>query len=397
MGLNDTPSGERVHIGIFGKRNAGKSSLINALTNQKTAIVSDVKGTTTDPVYKAMEILPLGPVVIIDTPGTDDVGELGSMRIKAAKKVLEKTDIALVAADEGRLTAEDSDIISEIKKRNIPYIIVYTKSDIYKNTELPQGENAIAVSAETGENIGKLRELIASVCGDNTENKRIVGDLISKGDVILLVIPIDSSAPKGRLILPQQQVIRDILESGAFPVVTRDTELAECFDKLKAPPALVITDSQAFKKVAETVPEDIMLTSFSILMARYKGILKQTALGAAAADKLKDGDTVLISEGCTHHRQCEDIGTVKIPKWLEKYTGKTLNYKFTSGREFPDVLDGIDLVVHCGGCMLNEREVCSRMKIAQEQNIPMTNYGILIAYMNGILKRSVEIFKDIKL
>lgn len=397
MGLNDTPRGERVHIGIFGKRNAGKSSLINALTNQKTAIVSDVKGTTTDPVYKAMEILPLGPVVIIDTPGTDDVGELGSMRVKAAKKVLEKTDIALVAADEGRLTAEDSDIISEIKKRDIPYIIVYTKSDIYKNAELPQGENAIAVSAETGENIGRLRELIASVCGDNTENKRIVGDLISKGDVILLVIPIDSSAPKGRLILPQQQVIRDILESGAFPVVTRDTEIADCFDKLKAPPALVITDSQAFKKVVEIVPADIKLTSFSILMARYKGILKQTALGAAAADKLKDGDTLLISEGCTHHRQCEDIGTVKIPKWLEKYTGKTLNYKFTSGREFPDDLSGIDLVVHCGGCMLNEREVCSRMRIAREQNIPMTNYGILIAYMNGILKRSVEIFKDIKL
>lgn len=391
MGLNDTPRGERVHIGIFGKRNAGKSSLINALTNQKTAIVSDVKGTTTDPVYKAMEILPLGPVVIIDTPGTDDVGELGSMRVKAAKKVLEKTDIALVAADEGRLTAEDSDIISEIKKRDIPYIIVYTKSDICKNAELPQGENAIAVSAETGENIGKLRELIASVFGGNTDDKRIVGDLISKGDVILLVIPIDSSAPKGRLILPQQQVIRDILESGAFPVVTRDTELADCFDKLKAPPALVITDSQAFKKVAETVPEDIMLTSFSILMARYKGILKQTAQGAAAVEKLKDGDTVLISEGCTHHRQCEDIGTVKIPKWLEKYTGKTLNYKFTSGREFPDDLTGIDLVVHCGGCMLNEREVCSRMRIAEEQNIPMTNYGILIAYMNGILKRSLLI------
>lgn len=391
MGLNDTPRGERVHIGIFGKRNAGKSSLINALTNQKTAIVSDVKGTTTDPVYKAMEILPLGPVVIIDTPGTDDVGELGSMRVKAAKKVLEKIDIALVAADEGRLTAEDSDIISEIKKRDIPYIIVYTKSDICKNAELPQGENAIAVSAETGENIGKLRELIASVFGGNTDDKRIVGDLISKGDVILLVIPIDSSAPKGRLILPQQQVIRDILESGAFPVVTRDTELADCFDKLKAPPALVITDSQAFKKVAETVPEDIMLTSFSILMARYKGILKQTAQGAAAVEKLKDGDTVLISEGCTHHRQCEDIGTVKIPKWLEKYTGKTLNYKFTSGREFPDDLTGIDLVVHCGGCMLNEREVCSRMRIAEEQNIPMTNYGILIAYMNGILKRSLLI------
>lgn len=391
MGLNDTPRGERVHIGIFGKRNAGKSSLINALTNQKTAIVSDVKGTTTDPVYKAMEILPLGPVVIIDTPGTDDVGELGSMRVKAAKKVLEKTDIALVAADEGRLTAEDSDIISEIKKRDIPYIIVYTKSDICKNAELPQGENAIAVSAETGENIGKLRELIASVFGGNTDDKRIVGDLISKGDVILLVIPIDSSAPKGRLILPQQQVIRDILESGAFPVVTRDTELADCFDKLKAPPALVITDSQAFKKVAETVPEDIMLTSFSILMARYKGILKQTAQGAAAVEKLKDGDTVLISEGCTHHRQCEDIGTVKIPKWLEKYTGKTLNYKFTSGREFTDDLTGIDLVVHCGGCMLNEREVCSRMRIAEEQNIPMTNYGILIAYMNGILKRSLLI------
>lgn len=391
MGLNDTPRGERVHIGIFGKRNAGKSSLINALTNQKTAIVSDVKGTTTDPVYKAMEILPLGPVVIIDTPGTDDVGELGSMRVKAAKKVLEKTDIALVAVDEGRLTAEDSDIISEIKKRDIPYIIVYTKSDICKNAELPQGENAIAVSAETGENIGKLRELIASVFGGNTDDKRIVGDLISKGDVILLVIPIDSSAPKGRLILPQQQVIRDILESGAFPVVTRDTELADCFDKLKAPPALVITDSQAFKKVAETVPEDIMLTSFSILMARYKGILKQAAQGAAAVEKLKDGDTVLISEGCTHHRQCEDIGTVKIPKWLEKYTGKTLNYKFTSGREFPDDLTGIDLVVHCGGCMLNEREVCSRMRIAEEQNIPMTNYGILIAYMNGILKRSLLI------
>lgn len=397
VGLNDTPSGERVHIGIFGKRNAGKSSLINALTNQKTAIVSDVKGTTTDPVYKAMEILPLGPVVIIDTPGTDDVGELGSMRVKAAKKVLEKTDIALVAADEGRLTEEDDGIIAEIKKRNIPYIIVYTKSDICKAPELPQGENAIAVSAETGKNIGRLRELIASLRSESAEDKHIVSDLITAGDVILLVIPIDSSAPKGRLILPQQQVIRDILEAGAYPFVTRDTELAESFNKLKTPPALVITDSQAFKKVAEIIPQDTVLTSFSILMARYKGILKQTAVGAAAVENLKDGDTVLISEGCTHHRQCEDIGTVKIPKWLEKYTGKKLNYKFTSGREFPDDLSGIDLVVHCGGCMLGGREVCSRMRTAEEQNIPMTNYGILIAYMNGILKRSVEIFNDIKI
>ncbi len=394
MGLNDTPSGERVHIGIFGRRNAGKSSLINAITGQKLAIVSDVKGTTTDPVYKAMELLPIGPVMLIDTPGTDDEGTLGEERVKAAKRVLAKTDIAILAAEGGSLSKEDNELLDIIKKKNIPYVIVYTKSDVTANIKL-SAENEIAVSAETGENIKELKELIASRFVSDNGGKHLAADLIKPHETAVLVVPVDSSAPKGRLILPQQQVIRDILEADGYSLVTREYCLKEALASLSQKPALVITDSQAFERVAKDVPCDIKLTSFSILMARYKGILKQCVKGAAGVDRLKDGDTVLISEGCTHHRQCEDIGTVKLPRWIENHTGKKLEFKFSSGREFPEDLSGISLAVHCGGCMLSPGEMRYRLETAEQQNVLMTNYGILIAYIHGILKRSVEIFPDI--
>ena len=393
MGLNTTPSGERVHIGIFGKRNAGKSSLINALTNQKLAIVSDVMGTTTDPVYKAMELLPLGPVMIIDTPGIDDSGELGGQRVAKSYQVLNKTDIALIVIGESKPDDDDKKLIGRIKEKNIPYIIVYNKCDLHNVA--PSGENEIAVSAEKGTNINELRELIAKRSKCEGSENHIVSDLLKSSDIAVLVVPIDSAAPKGRLILPQQQTIRDILEAGAISVVTRETELTDALASLGRKPAMVITDSQAFKKVSADTPDDIKLTSFSILMARHKGILEQTVKGVTAVEKLGDGDKVLISEGCTHHRQCDDIGSVKLPKWITAHTGKKLEFEFSSGTGFPEDLSRYKLIVHCGGCMLNEREVKYRMRCAERQNVPMTNYGILIAYMNGILKRSVEIFPDI--
>ena len=390
MSLNNTPSSERIHIGIFGSRNAGKSSLINALTAQNIAIVSDVLGTTTDPVFKAMELLPLGPVVIIDTPGLDDEGELGKMRIKKALEVLDKTDIAVLVVDTLKGMEEtDKELIEKFKEKNIPYVIAFNKSDLSEDKK-PE-ENVLYVSAKTGKNIDALKEKIALLKPQN-EEKRLVADLIGAGDIVVLVTPIDESAPKGRLILPQQQTIRDILDSGAISVVCREHELEATLSALSKAPALVITDSQAFKLVDSIVPSTIALTSFSILFARKKGDLKTLSDGAEAIQKLKDGDTVLLCEGCTHHRQCGDIGTVKLPNWIKKFTRKDLNFEFTSGTEFPEDLSKYALIIHCGGCMLNEKAVKARMEKAKMQNVPITNYGTAIAFVNGILKRSIEMF-----
>ena len=394
MGLNQTPSSERIHIGIFGKRNAGKSSIINAITGQNLAIVSDVKGTTTDPVLKTMELLPLGPVVVIDTPGLDDEGELGALRIQKAYQMLNKTDIAVLVVDGVQgMTAEDIQILSRIKQKNIPYVVVLNKKDLMDGPSSTLGK-AICVSAKTGEGIHELKEMIGACAEKSDASKKIVSDLLAPLDFVVLVIPIDSSAPKGRLILPQQQTIRDILDAGAVPVVVKDTELEQMLEKLQAQPRLVITDSQAFGKVAKIVPCDIPLTSFSILMARYKGDLKSVVNGAVAIDLLEDGDKVLISEGCTHHRQCEDIGTVKIPRWLKEHTGKDVQLEFTSGTEFPDDLSSYKMIIHCGGCMLNEREMKYRLKCAEDAGVPMTNYGTAIAHMKGILKRSIAPFAE---
>lgn len=405
MSLNNTPSADRTHIGIFGRRNAGKSSVINAITGQNLAIVSDVKGTTTDPVLKAMELLPLGPVVMIDTPGLDDDGELGALRIQKAYQVLNKTDIAVLVIDGSvGMTKEDEQILARIKEKEIPYVIVMNKADLVSaSTPAPDAEaNAaiasipqdriIRVSTVTNENIYELKELIARQAPKEDENKRIVGDLLNPLDLAVLVVPIDSAAPKGRLILPQQQTIRDILEAGAIPVVSRESELPQALASLNRKPKLVITDSQAFEKVSKDTPEEIPLTSFSILFARYKGNLKTVVHGARALDSLKDGDTILISEGCTHHRQCEDIGTVKLPNWVRKHTGKDLNFAFTSGTEFPLDLSAYQLIIHCGGCTLNEREMKYRLKCAEDAGVPMTNYGIAIAHMHGILERSIAPF-----
>ncbi len=392
--MNETPKGERLHIGIFGLRNAGKSSVINALTKQELAIVSEIKGTTTDPVQKAMEILPIGPVVIIDTPGLDDVGELGEKRIEKAYQVLRKTDIALIVTDSAdELTDAEKKIIDEIEKRGIKYIIVYNKIDILKARNCSDSE--ICVSAKTGEGIKELTERIAELAGKGAEEKYIAADLVEPGDTAVLVVPIDSAAPKGRLILPQQQTIRDLLERGAICTVCRDNELERTFESLAKRPKIVITDSQAFKKVSEVTPEDVWLTSFSILFARYKGELKTLVQGVSAIEGLCEGDRILISEGCTHHRQCEDIGTVKIPGWLCGYTGKKFNFEFTSGGEFPKDLSGYKAVIHCGGCMLNEKEMKYRITTAKNQGVPIVNYGILIAYLNGILKRSLQPFPEI--
>ncbi len=408
MSLNAAPSADRTHIGIFGKRNAGKSSIINAITSQNLAIVSDIKGTTTDPVQKAMELLPLGPVVLIDTPGLDDEGELGALRIQKAYQVLNKTDIAVLVVDYGTgITAEDQKILDKIRDKRIPYVVVFNKSDLYRNqqntdtvkekeiSETVSPQNCIAVSAVTGEKIWELKELIAKQIPSCHAEKHIVADLIQPNDFVVLVIPIDSAAPKGRLILPQQQTIRDILEAGATAIAVRETELPETLARLGTKPSLVITDSQAFEKVAADVPENIPLTSFSILFARYKGNLKTVVQGAAVLDTLQDGDNILICEGCTHHRQCEDIGTVKLPGWIRKHTGKELHFAFTSGTEFPVDLSKYRLVIHCGGCTLNEREMKYRMQCAIDQGIPMTNYGTAIAHMHGILNRSIEPFPEL--
>lgn len=395
MSLNDQVSAERVHIGFFGLRNAGKSSVVNAVTGQKLSLVSDVLGTTTDPVKKAMELLPLGPVVIIDTPGIDDTGELGEMRVKRALQTLNQTDVAVLVADAAKeLSPADRQLIGMFEKKNIPYVVARNKSDLLQS--LPEaGNNEIFVSAKTGDGIHELKEKLGHLAKSEENGKRIVADLLAPEDIAVLVVPIDSAAPKGRLILPQQQTIRDVLESGAISVVTRETELAQTLASLSKKPKLVITDSQAFGRVNRDTPGDIALTSFSILFARYKGDLPEAVRGAAMLDRLKDGDRVLISEGCTHHRQCEDIGTVKLPRWIREYTKKELEFDFTSGGEFPEDLSGYALVVHCGGCMLNEREMKSRIRHSIDCGVPITNYGIAIAQIHGILRRSLEPFPDI--
>ncbi len=387
MSMQNTPSGERIHIGFFGRRNAGKSSLVNAVTNQELAVVSDVKGTTTDPVSKAMELLPLGPVVIIDTPGFDDEGVLGEKRIQKTKQILNRADVAVLVVDaaEGK-TEADMQLETLIAEKNIPYIVVYNKSDLQKRE---CAENEICVSALAKENIDELKNRLAVLGKADAPHVRLVGDFIKAGDLVVLVTPIDAAAPKGRLILPQQMAIRDILDAGAMAVVTKETELEQALAKLSAPPALVVTDSQAFGFVSKLVPPEVKLTSFSILMARYKGFLETAVRGAAAIGTLKDGDTVLISEGCTHHRQCGDIGSVKLPAWLKKTTNANLNIETSSGLTFPEDLSKYALVIHCGGCMLNEREVTYRRKCAADAGVPFTNYGTAIAYMHGILKRSL--------
>ncbi len=390
MSMNTAPNAERVHIGIFGKRNAGKSSLINAMTGQDLAIVSDVAGTTTDPVSKAMELLPLGPVVMIDTPGLDDVGELGTQRIRKAMQVMNKCDLAVVVIDASEgITDAHQDLLARLEAKHIPHILAMNKCDLL-DTVPADTQAQRYVSAATGAGIYALKEAIAHLVPTGNNGRRIIADLLQPNDFVVLVVPIDSAAPKGRLILPQQLTIRDILEAGANAIVCRDTELKATLEKLGQPPRMVVTDSQAFKRVSADTPKDVPLTSFSILFARYKGRLDSAVHGVTALDRLKDGDTVLIAEGCTHHRQCDDIGTVKLPKWIEAYTGKSLHFTFTSGGSFPDDLSPYQLIVHCGGCMLNEREMKYRIAHAQDEGIPMTNYGILISYVNGILPRAVQ-------
>ena len=404
MGMNQTPASERVHIGFFGRRNAGKSSIINAVTGQDLAIVSDVMGTTTDPVYKTMELLPLGPVMVIDTPGIDDEGELGALRVKKSYQVLNKTDIGVLVIDStvGKGPQEEA-LIRRFREKGIPFVVVYNKCDL-----LPEGplsaagnspaEHSIYVSAARNIHIQELKELIASLKPEDTHRYPLIGDLMSPGDLIVLVVPIDKAAPKGRLILPQQQTIRDILDHGGLSLVVRDTELKGALANLRAggiTPRLVVTDSQVFARVSQDTPAHIPLTSFSILFARYKGDLGTAVQGAAALDRVQDGDKILIAEGCTHHRQCDDIGTHKIPGWIRQYTGKNPEFVFTSGTEFPDDVSGYRLVVHCGGCMLNEREMKYRTACCRDQGVPITNYGILIAQVTGILRRSLEPFPDI--
>lgn len=395
MGMNDTPSADRVHIGFFGRRNAGKSSVVNAVTNQQLSVVSDTLGTTTDPVSKAMEILPLGPVVIIDTPGFDDEGTLGEERVKRTKQVLDRVDCAVLVVDCTKPKGECEKQLEELFcQKKIPYIIVKNKCDLLDEKIPPVGLNEMYVSAVKKEGINELRERIAGLL--NTEEKNtLVGDIVNRGDNIVLVVPIDSAAPKGRLILPQQQVIRGILDADATAITVKENRVRETIDSLKKKPDLVITDSQAFGVVAKAVPKDIPLTSFSILMAHYKGFLETAVRGAGQIDSLSDNDKVLISEGCTHHRQCDDIGSVKIPRWLKEYTGKNIVTENTSGRDFPEDLSQYKLIVHCGGCMLNGREMKYRMRSAEDADVPFTNYGTAIAYMKGILKRSLEIFPDI--
>ena len=408
MGLNQTPAGERIHIGFFGMRNAGKSSVMNAVIGQDLAVVSDIKGTTTDPVYKSMELLPLGPVLMMDTAGIDDEGELGNLRIKKSLQILNKTDAAVLVID-GNLGIgkEDKKLLERIQKKQIPYVVAVNKADLWENLdgkeafaenlkrELTDSAHLLFISAKTGKGIEELKEKLAYLAKENSIKKPLVSDLISPSDLVILVVPIDKAAPKGRLILPQQQTIRDILDSDAMALTVKDNQLQQTLKEIGKKPKLVITDSQVFKKVANITPKDILLTSFSILFARYKGNLESAVLGVKALEQIQDGDRILISEGCTHHRQCGDIGTVKLPNWIREYTGKEPCIEFTSGQEFPEDLRKYRLIVHCGGCMLGEREMKYRIGCAQDQNVPMTNYGILIAYTQGILKRSVEPFPQI--
>ena len=393
MNLNETPSGERTHIGFFGARNAGKSSLVNAVTGQELAVVSDVKGTTTDPVRKAMELLPLGPVVIIDTPGFDDEGALGLERVKKTREILRTCDIAVLVVDASTgMTPTDRELLDLIRERDIPFLTVWNKTDLAAAQPVPEG--TAAASSLTGDGISELKERLARLKPER-EERPLAGDLVSPGELCVLVCPIDESAPKGRLILPQQQVIRDLMDHGAIPVVCRDTELEALLKKPGLDPALVITDSQAFRTVSAIVPDALPLTSFSILMARYKGFLDTAVKGISAAGTLQDGDRILLAEGCTHHRQCNDIGTVKIPRWLRQYTGKKLQIDTCSGREFPEDLTPYRLVIHCGGCMLTENAVLARMNQAIRQGIPFTNYGIAIAFMTGALERSLRLFPSL--
>lgn len=393
MGLNDTPIAERIHIGFFGMRNAGKSSLVNRVTNQEVSLVSDIKGTTTDPVKKSMELLPIGPVTIIDTPGFDDEGTLGEMRVRKTKEVLSTCDIAVFVTDGDTLAQAEKELLSIITHRDIPCLTVHNKADLLTNPR-ENTEKDFYVSAKDGTGIEEFKNALAASLGDQIKSVRFVADFLQAGSIAILVTPIDSSAPKGRMILPQQQAIRDILDTGAISVVTQVETLTACLDSLKTAPTLVITDSQAFGKVMKLVPEDIPLTSFSILMARYKGFLDEAVKGAAAIDRLQNGAKVLISEGCTHHRQCEDIGTVKLPYWLTRHTGRELDIKFTSGHGFPDDLSPYDLVIHCGGCMLHDNEMKNRMNMAAAAGVPFTNYGTAIAHMNGILARSIAPIYD---
>lgn len=395
MSLNSTPTSERIHIGFFGRRNAGKSSIVNAVTGQSLSIVSDTKGTTTDPVSKSMELLPLGAVTIFDTAGLDDEGELGSLRIKKTKQILRKVDIAILVIDatEG-IKKEDKDLISDFQNNKIKYITVYNKSDLLKQIPATK-ENEIYTSATNNNNIHELKELIANIYKKEIKELSILKDLINKGDSVILVTPIDSSAPKGRLILPQQQVIRELLEAGIITTIVQETELTSAINSLTKKPKLVITDSQVFGKVNKELSNDILLTSFSILFARYKGVLDFAIKGVTKIETLKDNDTILISEGCTHHRQCNDIGSVKLPNWIKEYTKKNLNFEYSSGNSFPSNLSKYAMIIHCGGCMLNDKEVLYRYKSASEQNIPISNYGITIAYIHKILKRSIEIFPNL--
>lgn len=405
MGMNQTPASERVHISFFGKRNAGKSSVINAVTGQDLAIVSSVRGTTTDPVYKTMELLPLGPVMIIDTPGIDDEGELGALRVRKSYQVLNKTDIAILVVDSTTGKGEEElALIHRFHKKGIPYLVVYNKIDLLSSEEIKDlamsvrpGE--VLVSAADGMNIQELKEKIATLKPEDTHKYPLIQDLIEPLDLVILVVPIDKAAPKGRLILPQQQTIRDILERGALSLVVRDTELKSTLDHFLAQgvcPKLVVTDSQAFARVSKDVPEDIILTSFSILFSRYKGELETQLEGVAALSSIQDDDRILIAEGCTHHRQCGDIGTCKIPDWIRNYTGKKPVFEFTSGTEFPDDVSSYKMVVHCGGCMLNEREMKYRIACCRDQGVPITNYGLLIAQVTGILKRSLGPFPEMQ-
>ena len=395
MTMNQTPSANRVHIAFFGRRNAGKSSLLNAVTGQSIAVVSQVLGTTTDPVQKSMELLPLGPVVMIDTPGFDDEGELGSLRVKKAKQVLAKTDVAVLVAEAGKpLGPVERELLELFRQRELPFLIARSKADLSGRDQTQAQDGEIYVSAQSGQGIVELKERLAAL-GRRESEPRLVGDLLRPGQLAVLVTPIDASAPKGRIILPQQQVLRDLLDADAVALVTKEFQLKEALAGLQQRPAMVITDSQVFGRVAADVPEEIPLTSFSILMARYKGLLETAVRGVAAIDRLRDGDRILVAEGCTHHRQCEDIGTVKLPAWLRRHTGKELSFETSSGVGFPEDLSPYSLVLHCGGCMLNEREVQHRMRSAVEQGVPITNYGTTIAFVQGILRRSLSLFPEL--
>lgn len=403
MALNQTPAAQRIHIGFFGRRNAGKSSLLNAVTGQDLAVVSEVKGTTTDPVSKTMELLPLGPVMLIDTPGIDDEGELGRLRVKKSRQVLNKTDLAVLVVD-GTVgeTDQDRELLTLFQEKQVPYVVVYHKADLLSGEEREtcadrtgkENETVLYVSSKTGSGVEELKNCLAAM-GRKEEEKDLLLGLVKPGDLVVLVTPIDKAAPKGRLILPQQQTIRALLDYGCIAVAVRESELTHTLESLGKQPSLVITDSQVFGMVSEIVPKDQMLTSFSILFARYKGDLKQAVEGVCALKEIQDGDRILISEGCTHHRQCNDIGTVKLPAWIRSFTGKNPEFVYTSGTGFEEDLTGFKLIVHCGACMLNEREMKYRLACAKDQGVAMTNYGILIAYVHGILKRSLEPFPDV--